>query len=159
MKCRPHTGAWIETLLETLLANPCRPRPRRGFESPCSSIIFDVFGKEDEARQDQLMRTKSSKHRSFVQLPSEARTLFFIYASAALARYQSHPPTRSELAQELQNVWDTHRLTRQDLSDPHRMTRLLKQYFATSYPAHTKDSGRKEISRPHGERYCGHPRS
>jgi hypothetical protein len=81
------------------------------------------------------MKTTSSPDLSFAQLPSEARALFFIYASAALARYQSHPPRRSELASELENVWDRHRLTRQDLSDPHRMTRLLEQHFAPSAPS------------------------
>jgi hypothetical protein len=81
------------------------------------------------------MKTIPLPDLSFAQLPSEARAMFFIYASAALARYQSHPPTRSELAQELEIVWDTHRLTRQDLSDPRRMTRLLEQHFASSAPS------------------------
>jgi hypothetical protein len=92
------------------------------------------------------MKTTSSPFSpdsSFAQLPSEARTLFFIYASAALARYQSHPPTRSELAQELENVWDTHRLTRQDFSDPHRMTRLLQKHFAPSAPSSHEETWKK----------------
>jgi hypothetical protein len=92
------------------------------------------------------MKTKSSPFSpdsSFAQLPSEARALFFIYASAALARYQSYPPTRSELAQELETVWDTHRLTRQDLSDPRRMTRLLEQHFAPSI-SHSQEEARKK---------------
>jgi hypothetical protein len=89
------------------------------------------------------MKTIPLPDPSFAQLPHEARALFFIYASAALARYQSHPPKRSELAQELETVWDTHRLTSQDLSDPYRMTRLLQQHFATSLLRSHEETGKK----------------
>jgi hypothetical protein len=73
------------------------------------------------------MQNTPSSHLPFEQLPLEARALFFIYASAALARYQSHRPRPSELANMLATVWDTYRLTSEDLSDPTGMTRLLEK--------------------------------
>ena len=44
-----------------------------------------------------------TRHQPFAELPLEARALFFIYASAALARYQSHASTTRELFPELEN--------------------------------------------------------
>ena len=82
------------------------------------------------------MQTPTSLHRPFEQLPIKGRTLFFIYAAAALARYQSHRPRPSELASSLATVWDAHRLTHEDLSNPTRMTPLLEEHLA---PSHRND--------------------
>jgi hypothetical protein len=76
------------------------------------------------------MKDTNSSHLSFDQLPIEARTLFFIYASAALASYGSHPPTPCGLAAMLETAWNENDLCQRDLSDPSRMTRLLKDHFA-----------------------------
>ncbi len=76
------------------------------------------------------MQNKTSSHVPFAQLPVEARALFFIYASAALARYRSQPPTTRELAPELEVAWNSNQLRQSDLSDPNRMTHLLEQHFA-----------------------------
>lgn len=78
------------------------------------------------------MEDSRLSHMSFAQLPVEARTLFFIYASAVLARFGSQPPTRRGLAADIETVWNTNRLSKCDLSDPDRMTRLLEQHFAPS---------------------------
>jgi hypothetical protein len=78
------------------------------------------------------MMDPTSSHLSFDRLPIEARTLFFIYASAALASYGSHPPTPFGLAAELEAAWNKNGLCQCDLSDPERMTRLLKDHFAAS---------------------------
>src|SRR5277367_6042507 len=83
----------------------------------------------------------------FEQLPIQARTLFFIYASAALARYESQPPTPRELAMELETVWNTNRLCRSDLSDPSRWTHLLEQHFAPSEPRTADQPAMKRKSR------------
>jgi len=74
------------------------------------------------------MQNKTS-HVPFAQLPVEARALFFIYASAALARYRSQPPT-TRVAPELEVAWNINQLSQSDLSDPNRMTHLLEQHFA-----------------------------
>lgn len=78
------------------------------------------------------MQNTPLSYLPFEQLPSEARGLLLIFASAALARYQSHPPKPSELTNSLEAVWNSRRLTRKDLSDPYRMTRLLEEHFAPS---------------------------
>lgn len=80
------------------------------------------------------MQNTNSSYLPFEQLPLEARALFFIYASAALARYQSHPPRPSELANSLAAAWDAHHLTCEDLSDACRMTDLLEEHFAPMPP-------------------------
>jgi hypothetical protein len=72
-----------------------------------------------------------------MQLPVEARGLFSIYASAALARYQSHPPIPSKISGELERVWNKNRLTCEELSDPNRMTLILEHHFA-GLPSNTE---------------------
>lgn len=76
------------------------------------------------------MMNTTPPHLPFELLPIQARILFFIYASAALARYRSQPPTPSGLASELELAWNRNGLCESDLSDPSRMTRLLEQHFA-----------------------------
>jgi len=71
-----------------------------------------------------------ARHQPFAELPLEARALFFIYASAALARYQSHAPTTRELFPELEIIWNINRLRQRDLTDPFQMTRFLAQHLA-----------------------------
>jgi len=92
------------------------------------------------------MMDATSSHLSFERLPIEARTLFFIYASAALASYGSHPPTPCGLAAELETAWNETGLCQCDLSDPSRMTHLLKNHFAASTSA--------QATRPTGARRC-----
>ena len=70
-------------------------------------------------------------HIPFAELPVEARALFSIYAIAALARYGTQRPVRSELTQLLEFIWDRNRLCPSDISDPHRMTALLKSELAS----------------------------
>jgi hypothetical protein len=72
------------------------------------------------------MKDITSLHVQFAQLPVEARVLFSIFASAALARYRSQIPTSGDLAAGLESVWNANRLTLPDLSDPYRMTALLE---------------------------------
>jgi hypothetical protein len=72
----------------------------------------------------------TSMHVPFGQLPIEARVLFAIYASGALARYRSTPPVVSTLTAELGAIWNANRLTLRHLSDPYRMTALLESHFA-----------------------------
>jgi hypothetical protein len=75
------------------------------------------------------MKNASASHVPFAQLPIEARVLFAIYASAALARYCSTPLAMFTLAAELDAVWNANRLILCDLSDPCRMTALLESHF------------------------------
>lgn len=97
--------------------------------------------------QNWTMQNKTSSHLPFTQLPVEARVLFFIYASAALARYRYQPPTMHELAPELEAAWTKNWLHKSDLSDPDRMTCLLEQHFAPSAPSTAK----KRTSRCHAQ--------
>jgi hypothetical protein len=69
----------------------------------------------------------SHSHTSFFELPTESRVLFFIYASAATARFSIHPPTPAELAPQLETIWNEHKLHDEDLADPDRLTALLKK--------------------------------
>ena len=69
-------------------------------------------------------------HVPFVHLPREARVLFSIYASGALACYRSQVPTSANLAAVLAMIWNANRLALRDLSDPDRMTELLESRFA-----------------------------
>jgi hypothetical protein len=73
------------------------------------------------------MNTISPPHVPFAELPSQARALLSIYANAALAGYMAKPPKQSELIPILEVVWDQNRLHPRDLSDPFRMTALLKK--------------------------------
>jgi hypothetical protein len=69
-------------------------------------------------------------HIPFAELPTEARALFSIYASAALARYGVQPPKQSELFPALEIIWNWNVLRQEDLADPFRMTELLIEHFA-----------------------------
>jgi hypothetical protein len=78
------------------------------------------------------MTNTITSHVPYQQLPPEAAGLFFIFALGTSARYQCYPPTRSGLASTLETVWNTNCLTLGDLSDPDRLTNLLKQHLAPS---------------------------
>jgi len=80
--------------------------------------------------QNQSMENASVPHVPFAHLPIEARVLFSIYASAALARYRSKIPMSGNPAASLERFWNANRLTLRDLSDPYRMTALLESHFA-----------------------------
>jgi hypothetical protein len=77
------------------------------------------------------MMNTPTRHQPFAELPLEARALFFFYASAALARYQSHAPTH-ELLPELEAIWNINQLSQRDLTDPFQLTRFLEQHFTLS---------------------------
>lgn len=70
-----------------------------------------------------------TSHTPFAELSVEARTLFFIFALPATARFGVRPPAPADLASELETVWDGHRLCDKDLSDPDRLTALLKEHL------------------------------
>jgi hypothetical protein len=69
-------------------------------------------------------------HVPFAELTVEARALLFINALAAVARYGAQPPKQSELTPVLETIWNGNRLSLKDLSDPFRMTALLKSELA-----------------------------
>jgi len=106
----------------------------KGTSNGCVSTWWSDF-----ISQNQGMNNTSSSHTPFAQLPSEARVLFFIYASAALACYGSRPPRPSELAQQLEVIWNQRRLRCDDLSDPDRMTALLKGHLVPVTATTTPD--------------------
>jgi hypothetical protein len=78
------------------------------------------------------MISSSSLHIPYAELPSQARALFFIIATAALARFGAQRPNQSEMNPVLETIWNRNRLRLQDLSDPFRMTALLKTEFVPS---------------------------
>jgi hypothetical protein len=71
------------------------------------------------------MITSSISHTPFAEL--QAHVLFFINTLAAVARYATRPPEQSELTPVLEPFWNGNRLRLQYLSDPFRMTALLKK--------------------------------
>jgi hypothetical protein len=76
------------------------------------------------------MITSPISHVPFAELPIEARALFLINALAAVARYGAQPPEQSKLTPVLETIWNGNRLCLKDLSDPFRMTALLKTELA-----------------------------
>lgn len=72
---------------------------------------------------------QSSSPQSFEELSTEAQTLLFIYASAAWARYHANIPNPTKLLKEVGDVWCTHKLSADAISDPDRMTFLLEKHF------------------------------
>jgi hypothetical protein len=81
------------------------------------------------------MNNLSHSHTPFFELPTESRVLFFIFALAASARFGAHPPTPAELAPQLEAIWNGHKLCDEDLSDPDRLTALLKEILAPATAA------------------------
>jgi hypothetical protein len=77
------------------------------------------------------MLPSSISHIPFAELPVEARALFFFNALAAVARYGAQPPKQSDLNPVLETIWNGNRLRLKDLSDPFRMTALLKTELAS----------------------------
>ena len=47
-----------------------------------------------------------------------------------MARFGLRRPTPAELDSQLEAIWNEHRLNSEDLSDPGRMTDLLKKHLA-----------------------------
>jgi hypothetical protein len=81
------------------------------------------------------MNTTTLPHVPFAELPVEARALFLINALAAVARYGAQPPEQSELTPVLKTIWNGNQLRLKDLSDPFRMTTLLKMELASVFLA------------------------
>ena len=73
------------------------------------------------------MNPISPSHLPYSELPSQARALFFVNALAAVARYGARPPKQSELNPVLETIWNGNQLRLKDLTDPFRMTALLKK--------------------------------
>jgi hypothetical protein len=94
----------------------------------------------------------TSLHVPFAQLPIEARVLFAIYAAAAAPRFGSVPPELSTLLLQVEEVWNANRLTQLELSDPVRITALLKSYVSPSIGDKKKSTGstRKRRQRTKG---------
>jgi hypothetical protein len=94
----------------------------------------------------------TSLHLPFAQLPIEARVLFVIYAAAAGPRFGSTPPELSTLLRQVEEVWNANRLTPLELSDPVRITALLKSYVSPSIGDKKKSTGstRKRRQRTKG---------
>jgi hypothetical protein len=77
------------------------------------------------------MNTISLSHIPFDELPSQARTMFFIIAVGASARFGAPRPNQSEMNPVLETIWNGNRLSLTALSDPFRMTALLKMELAS----------------------------
>ena len=64
----------------------------------------------------------------FAELSVEARTLLYIYATAAQARFICAPLPHCRLEAILGNIWDSNHLSLKDLGEPERMTAILEGY-------------------------------
>jgi hypothetical protein len=83
------------------------------------------------------MNKSLQPHTPFAELPVEARVLFFLYASTAVVRFGTPPPTPADLAPQLEAVWNRYKLRDEDLRDPDRLTTLLKEELASSTDSDT----------------------
>jgi hypothetical protein len=92
---------------------------------------MDCLWLEGLINHTHRMINKSISHLPFAELPVEARVLFFIIALPAVARFGVKPPKQSELTPVLETIWNRNRLSRNDLSDPFRMTALLEKELAS----------------------------
>jgi hypothetical protein len=90
-----------------------------------------TFGSMAVLGQTLNMSTPEISHVPYAELPVKARAMLFIFALAAAARYMTHPPTRLELTQLLEFIWNRHRLGINDLSNPFHMTALLEKHLST----------------------------
>lgn len=79
------------------------------------------------------MKSITLPHVPFAELPVEAHALLFINALGAVARYGAQRPERSKLTPVLETIWNGNRLCLKDLSDPFRITALLKTEFASVF--------------------------
>jgi hypothetical protein len=81
------------------------------------------------------MTTKlSSSPQSFRELSVEAKTLLFIYASAAWAKFSTNIPDPSILMSEIERIWCSQKLSADAVSDPSRMTPPPREPFRISAP-------------------------
>jgi hypothetical protein len=71
-------------------------------------------------------------HIPYGELPVEARMLFYIFALGTSPNHLHNRPTFRGFSKDLAEVWDEHRVVTSDLSDPSRMTSLLRRHFRTS---------------------------
>ena len=78
------------------------------------------------------MNNSRRSHIPFAELPIEARVLFFLFASTAVVRFGTPPPTPADLAPQLEIVWNRHKLCDEDLRDPDRLTALLEKELAST---------------------------
>ena len=81
---------------------------------------------------------------SFSELSIEAKTLLFIYASAAWALRHPNIPDSTMLLTELENFWCAQQLSADVVSDPHRMTLLLEKHLDSLSPDIDANTCREE---------------
>lgn len=76
------------------------------------------------------MTNDSFYHVPFARLPREARVLFFLFSLGALRFYRLYAPPTTELAAEVERIWNSERPAPIDLEDEELMTDLLKRRLA-----------------------------
>ena len=77
----------------------------------------------------RIMTKNQSSFQPFNELSPQAKTLLFIYASAAWARFDPRIPAPSVLLAFIETVWSAQQLGCDAVSDPDRMTRLLEKHL------------------------------
>lgn len=77
-------------------------------------------------------------HVPFRNLPAEARFLFFLLATGAMALHRDWPPTPAEISDDLEAAWNTEKLTEADFDVPGRIEKVLEKYLAK----YASDEGR-----------------
>ena len=90
------------------------------------------FGRADKPVRIKTMNNSLQPHTPFAELPVQARVLFYIFASTAVVRFGTPPPTPADLAPQLEAVWNRHKLRQEDLRDPDRLTALLEKELAST---------------------------
>jgi hypothetical protein len=77
-------------------------------------------------------------HIPFKCLPVESKFLLFMLASWTMALYRDWPPTPAEIWGDLEDAWDTERLTEDEFQSPDRIGKVLEKYLAK----YASDEGR-----------------
>jgi hypothetical protein len=112
----------------------------------CNIYLFPLpFGSKDKPVRIKAMDYPLRSHTPFAELSVEARVLFFIYASAAVARFGVYPPTPTQLAPQLEAISNEHKLCDEDLSDPDRLTVLLEEHLLPTAAKFTDQASASHI--------------
>jgi hypothetical protein len=84
--------------------------------------------------QNQSMHTTSNLHVPFAQLPLGAKALFHIESLSVIEYHSSRPHSSMEVFADLEKIWNTAQLTRDDLKDWPRMSKLLQEQLPKPDP-------------------------
>lgn len=78
--------------------------------------------------------TLRTNHLPFAELPIEAMALFYIESMSAWEYHCFRPHTSAEIYRDLERIWNAEKLTKEDLQDWPRMSKLLETQLSPCLP-------------------------